>query len=118
MDQATSVWSDGTGTNSQESSWHYSRDQPQFGSTISSNDFPLYDPFHSGTGLTIPSSMPKSLLTNEFSGRSGHKHPLSREHMFRSLCSSDHFPDLCEVSTGNASSDFDPFDKEIEAFTK
>ena len=118
MDPGTSVWSDGTGTTSQESSWNYPQDQPQFGSSISSNDFPLYDPFHSGTGLTIPSSMPKSLLTNEFSGKFQQAFSLTRERVFRPLCPSDRFPDLCDVSIGNVASDFDPFEKEIEAFTK
>ena len=40
------------GSNS-TSTWNYSQiEQPQIDLSTNVNDFPLYDPFHSGAGLT------------------------------------------------------------------
>lgn len=66
----TSGWSEPTIPNTHESQWSYAQDeQQQFGLSSNSNDFPLYDPFHSGAGLTIPSSSQSQFLTNGFSGK-------------------------------------------------
>ena len=59
----TSAWSETTTQNTDESQWKYSSGES---STIP-DDFPLYDPFNSGTGLTIS---PSSLLTNGFQSMS------------------------------------------------
>ena len=65
---STSAWNDIPVTNTHEPQWGYSQEEPQqlIGSSRNSTDFPLYDPFHSGAGLTIPST---TLLTNGFSGK-------------------------------------------------
>ena len=61
----TSTWNDTSVTNKHESQWNYPQEQ-QIGSSSTTNDFPLYDPFHSGAGLTIPSTIQTPLLTNGF----------------------------------------------------
>ncbi len=61
---SNSTWNDTSGRNSNESQWKYPYEEQLQTSTIS-NDFPLYDPFNSGAGLTIP---PSTLLTNGFEG--------------------------------------------------
>jgi hypothetical protein len=70
---STSGWNDTPVTNTHESQWSYSQElqqqQQQLGSSQTSTDFPLYDPFHSGAGLTIPSTTQTNLLTNGFSGK-------------------------------------------------
>jgi hypothetical protein len=89
VDNSTSTWNDPLTTNSNE--WKYPHEE-QFQTT---NDFPLYDPFNSGAGLTIPSS---TLLTNGFEGL-------------------EHFGDL-RISQNNDINEMDAFDKEIEDFKK
>ena len=67
---STSPWNDTPVANTHESQWNYSQEQQQqLGSATSVTDFPLYDPFHSGAGLTIPSTTQIPLLTNGFSGK-------------------------------------------------
>lgn len=56
----TSTWNETTENNSKESQWKYSYEEPQLTTTTTStipDDFPLYDPFNSGAGLTIPHSL-------------------------------------------------------------
>jgi hypothetical protein len=65
---STSAWNDTSVTNTHESQWNYPQEQ-QIGSSTTTTDFPLYDPFHSGAGLTIPSTTQTPLLTNGYSGR-------------------------------------------------
>ena len=65
---STSTWNDTSVTDTHESQWKYPQEQ-QLGSSTTTTDFPLYDPFHSGAGLTIPSTTQTPLLTNGYSGR-------------------------------------------------
>jgi hypothetical protein len=51
----TTTWNDIPTTNSNDSQWTYPHEE-QFPTSVIPNDFPLYDPFNSGTGLTILSS--------------------------------------------------------------
>jgi hypothetical protein len=55
MGNLTSTWNDIPTTNSNDSQWKYPREE-QFRTSTIQNDFPLYDPFKSGSGLTILSS--------------------------------------------------------------
>jgi hypothetical protein len=68
---STLPWNDTPVTNTHESQWNYSQEQQQLplGSSTTSTDFPLYDPFHSGPGLPIPSTIQTTLLTNGYSGK-------------------------------------------------
>jgi hypothetical protein len=70
---SNSGWNDTPVTNTHESQWGYTQEQQQqqqqLGSSTTPTDFPLYDPFHSGAGLTIPSTTQSTLLTNGFSGK-------------------------------------------------
>ncbi len=61
----TSTWNETSGSNSTESHWKHPYEEPLSTSTTTT-DFPLYDPFNSGAGLTLP---PSTLLTNGFDGR-------------------------------------------------
>ena len=63
-----STWADTSGTNTHGSQWNYPQEQ-QLGPSTPATDFPLYDPFHSGATLTIPSTVQSPLLTNGYSGR-------------------------------------------------
>ena len=63
----TSTWNETREKNSKESQWKYPYEEPQLTTTTSTipDDFPLYDPFNSGAGLTIPPSL---LLNNGLKG--------------------------------------------------
>ncbi len=61
---STSAWNDTSERNSNETQWKYPYEEQLETSTIP-NDFPLYDPFNSGAGITIP---PSTILTNGFDG--------------------------------------------------
>ncbi|CAF0953845.1 unnamed protein product [Adineta steineri] len=56
MDNSNSTWNDILVTTSNEFQWEYSHDEQQPQTSTIPNDFPLYDPFNSNTGLNIPSS--------------------------------------------------------------
>jgi hypothetical protein len=58
---SNSTWNDTSRSNSNESQWKYPYEEQLQTSTIP-NDFPLYDPFNSGAGITIP---PSTLITND-----------------------------------------------------
>ncbi|CAF3466512.1 unnamed protein product [Rotaria sp. Silwood1] len=99
---SSSTWNDTPVTNTNESHWNYPQDhqqqqQQQLGLSTTPTDFPLYDPFHSGAGLKLPSTTEKTLLINEFP---------------------EPFTDLCANSQDNDFNEMDPFDKEIEDFKK
>ncbi|CAF0737080.1 unnamed protein product [Adineta steineri] len=95
---STSTWNDTPITNTHESQWNYPQEQQQqIGSSITSTDFPLYDPFHSGAVLNIPSTTQSTLLSNGFS---------------------EHFTDLCTFPQNNDINEMDALDKEIEDFKK
>ena len=66
QDDSTSIWNQPCPTNTHESLWKYSH-EPHHDVASTLDDFPLYDPFNSGAGLTIPSS---TLLTGDFDGMS------------------------------------------------
>jgi len=88
----SSTWHDTT-------QWKYPSsqdDQGHYALSNSSNDFPLYDPFHSGAGLTIPTAS-SSLLQNGFP---------------------ESFPNASAVPQPNDFNDMDALDKEIEDFKK
>ncbi|CAF1148865.1 unnamed protein product [Rotaria sordida] len=87
-----STWNDTSIINSNESQWIYS-DKEKFQTSTIPNDFPLYDPFNSGAGLTLLSS---TLPINDFE---------------------EHLDDL-RIPQNNAVDDMDIFDKEIEDFKK
>jgi hypothetical protein len=100
---STSPWNDTPVANTHESQWNYSQDQQQLGSSTGVTDFPLYDPFHSGAGLT-----------NGFSGKLINIIP----HCLFFLYLKEHFPDLCVVPQHNDANEMDALDKEIEDFKK
>ncbi|CAF1522707.1 unnamed protein product [Adineta ricciae] len=96
---STSAWNDTSVTNTHDSQWNYPQEQSlPLQSSTASNDFPLYDPFHSGASLTIPSSTtPTNLLSNGFA---------------------EHFIGLGMISHDNDANEMDAFNKEIEDFKK
>ncbi|CAF3974226.1 unnamed protein product [Adineta steineri] len=55
-DNSNSTWNDIPVTNSNQFQWEYSHDEQQPQTSTIPNDFPLYDPFNSNTGLNISSS--------------------------------------------------------------
>ncbi|CAF4231678.1 unnamed protein product, partial [Rotaria magnacalcarata] len=83
--------------NRNESSWNYTQESQQLGLSTDSTDFPLYNPFHSGAGLTLPSTTEKNLLINGFS---------------------EHYTDRCVVPHDNDTNEMDVLNKEIEDFKK
>lgn len=62
------TWTDTSGTNTHGSQWNFPQEQ-QLGPSTPATDFPLYDPFHSGATLTIPSTVQTPLLNNGYPGR-------------------------------------------------
>ncbi|CAF2935165.1 unnamed protein product [Rotaria sp. Silwood2] len=92
ISKLTSTWNDTSVINSNESQWIYT-DKEKFQTSAIPNDFPLYDPFNSGAGLTILSS---TLPTNG---------------------SEEHLDDL-RILQNNDIDDMDAFHKEIEDFKK
>jgi len=117
---STSSWNDTPVTNTHESQWNYPQEQQQqqlqLGSSTAPTDFPLYDPFHSGAGLTIPSTTQTTLLPNGFSGNSIHEKNLF---LFISFCNlKEPFADLCAIPQDNDINEMDALDKEIEDFKK
>lgn len=58
-DNSQSIWTNNSSSNSNESLWPSSQ-EPPMRTSPTFDDFPLYDPFKSGTGLAIPlsSSLP------------------------------------------------------------
>jgi len=114
---STSPWNDPSVTNTHDSQWNYPQEQQQLGSSTTTTDFPLYDPFHSGAGLTIPSTTQTTLLTNGFSGKLVRINNLFL--FIYSFCNlKEHFTDLCAVPQDNDFNEMDALDKEIEDFKK
>jgi hypothetical protein len=117
---STSPWNDTPVTNTHDSQWNYPQEQQQqqqIGSSTTTTDFPLYDPFHSGAGLTIPSTTQTTLLTNGFSG----KLVVRKNNLFLFISFfnlKEHFTDLCAVPQDNDCNEMDALDKEIEDFKK
>lgn len=114
---SNSTWSETPATNTHESQWNYPQEQQQLGPSTPANDFPLYDPFHSGATLTIPSTVQRPLLTNGFSGRFISYHQHSPFHVF-TLQFLEHFEDFCDVPLNHEVNEMDALDKEIEDFKK
>ncbi|CAF1561440.1 unnamed protein product, partial [Adineta steineri] len=56
MDNSNSTWNNISVTNSNQFHWEYSHNEQQPQTSTIPNDFPLYDPCNSNTGLNIPSS--------------------------------------------------------------
>ncbi|UJR29165.1 hypothetical protein I4U23_010379 [Adineta vaga] len=95
---STSPWNDTPVTNTHDSQWSYSQEQQlPLNSSATPTDFPLYDPFHSGASLTIPSTIQTNSLSNGFS---------------------EHFIDLGLIPQENDKDEMDALDKEIEDFKK
>lgn len=68
---SSTSWNDTPVMNANDTHWNYTQEQQhQLGLSSSSTDFPLYDPFHSGAGISLTSTSENLLLTNGFSGRS------------------------------------------------
>ncbi len=104
---SNSTWNDTSERNSKDPQWKYPYEEQPQPSTIP-NDFPLYDPFNSGAGLTIA---PSSLLTNGFEGIYL-KIFLSMTSLF---C---FFVDQLPIPQDNDVDEMDALDKEIEDFKK
>jgi hypothetical protein len=88
---STSTWNDTSIKDSNESQWKYpyEEEQQQLQTSTIPNDFPLYDPFNSGAGITIP---PSTLITSGFNGM--------------------------HITQDNDIDEMDALDKEIEDFKK
>jgi hypothetical protein len=105
---SNSTWNDTSERNSKDPQWKYPYEEQPQPPTIP-NDFPLYDPFNSGAGLTIA---PSSLLTNGFEG-------IYLE-IFLSMTSlfCFFFVDQLPIPQDNDVDEMDALDKEIEDFKK